>query len=440
MVDAERALLGALINDPDQMNVVAYHLDAESLYSTTHQTMFKAMQSLRAGKRPFDPVLIKNEMQKLGQDISVTDVTKLSHVMPTGQMAEHYAEIVKENYIRRRVDTAIKKALPDTLNPGVNITDLIGSLQKELTEAIPTNRKKVASVMPEIAQVWDEYLDYEDGGAPSWVTTGLYDLDQQVCLAQGTHTIIGAAPSQGKTSLGVTVLRNVAKKGKRVLFFTLEQTRRRMLQKIISQEAGVSHKRLITGRLSDEEKTLVTRKAGLWGNPNICMLDGRWSVADMRVRAINEQKDHGLDMIIVDLLGLIQSPADLPKDAKEHRIFNQNSRYLQELGVELNVPIITMAHLNREIHKRPGGRPILSDLREAGEQFADNVIFIHREYLRDPRPEVENIAELLIAKNRDGQIGKVEVGFDGPTTVFYNIAKRPYREDPLRVMAGGIQD
>jgi replicative DNA helicase len=401
-----------------------------------------------------DALLIKREADRLGYHLSVSEITDIMNAMPVSGLANYYADLIKEQHIRRRIDAALKSAAPLVMNPEQDIVELIGTIQKEIAESIPVNKNKIASVMPEIVDVWEDYLEIDDGGEPNWITTGLIDLDRQVCLANGTHTIIGASPAEGKTSLGVCILRWVSSKGKRVGMFTLEQTRRRMLQKIISQESEVSHRRFRTGRLTEEEKQKVLRTTSKWANENMCILDGKWSVDEIRLRAMQEKAGNGLDLIILDLLGLLKRPATIPATAKEHQIFNENSKQLQDLAVELDIPIITLAHLNRERYKRPGARPILSDLREAGEQYADNVIFIYREYKITQDPKYENLAELLIAKNRDGDVGKVELGWNGESTIFYNLDKHhdspPGRQeiiwkeiadrDMKIVLGGGIQN
>jgi replicative DNA helicase len=326
---------------------------------------------------------------------------------------------------------------------GVNILEIVGDILKETSAIVAFRKKQPASVYPEIVNVWEEYMDVLDGGEPQWITTGLLDLDRQVCLVNGTHTIIGASPAEGKTSLGVCILRWVSSQGKRCAFFTLEQTRKRILQKIISQEAKVSHKRYITGRLTESEKFKIMAATNKWSNANMCVIDGRWSVAEIRQRAIQEKAENGLDMIIVDLLGLLKRPLNLGKDAKDHISYNESSKQLQDLAAELDIPIITMAHLNREKYKRPGNKPILSDLREAGEQFADIVIFLHREFNITKDPDDENIIELLIAKNRDGTVGYVTLGWHGESTTFYNLSKthdEPEEKDMRIVLGGGIQN
>ncbi len=438
MKNMERSLLGAILADPEQLYLVGNIITPSMFYTTKHQNLFRAICILHKENVPIDPLTLNYELKKMKTEMLPSEITMIAQEMPTGGAAEYYADMVKDEYTRRSIETILKTNLGAAQDINQNIKDIIGSIQKQLTDAVPANKKGMASVYPDIVDVWEQYLDYEESNTEAWVTTGYKSLDDKMFLVKGSHTIIGASPAEGKTSLGVCILRHVAKSGKRVLLFTLEQTRRRMLQKIISQEAGVSHSNMVKGRLSDDEKRRVQESIEMWTNPNMCVLDsrtGKWGAQEMRLRAIAEHSEFGLDLIIVDLLGLMKKPPDMARDAKEHLIFNKNSEMLQDLAGELEVPIITMAHLNRERFKRPGGRPILSDLREAGEQFADNVAFIFREFMLTQDPTKEHLAEIIIAKNRDGMTGSVELGWRGSSTVFYDMPK----VDRPRVLAGGIQ-
>lgn len=448
--DMERNLLCSLILSPEQYYIIGEMVSKDSFYPTKHQQIYEAITSLIDDDEPVDLVSISAKLVKHGHDPMRSLLIEIAQAIPSGERAEYYAEQVQAAANRRGLDIILKKGIASVEDPTIDTVEILGDVQNGIDNVLNTRNSESASVYPEILNVWEEYLDLNDGGTPNWITTGFHDLDRYVCLAEGTHTVVGASPSEGKTSLGINILRNVSASGKRVLFFTLEQTRKRMLQKIISQEAMVPHTKLITGRLSEEEKKKVSDRAHRWSNPNMCIIDGRWSVPQIRLKSIQEKAEKGLDLIIVDLLGLLKRPDNLPKDAKEHHVYNENARQLQELGVELKVPVITMAHLNRAKYARPGGRPILSDLREAGEQFADNVIFIHREYIRTKDPAVENLVELLIAKNRDGNVGLVELGWHGKSTTFYNLdkhheetAKLPEPEendkDEQIVLGGGIQ-
>ena len=439
--EMEMAVISSLVNNPGQYHIIGNIVSADTFYNTKHQYIYKAIELLINNNIPLETISIKNEVEKQGGKIQVTELHDIISHLPTGELAEYYAEQIRLDCARRRMKQVLLEKIPIIDDKQANVLDLAGDIQKEIADVVTFRKRQHASVYPDILDVWEEYIDVLDGGDPQWITTGLIDLDKQVCLVNGTHTIVGASPAEGKTSLGVCILRWVSTQGKRCAFFSLEQTRKRILQKIISQEAKVSHKRYITGRLTESEKAKVTFACNKWSNKDMCVIDGRWSVAEIRQRVIQEKAENGLDMLIVDLLGLLKRPLNIPRDAKDHIAYNESSKQLQDLAAELDIPIITMAHLNREKYKRPGNRPILSDLREAGEQFADIVMFIHREFNITKDPDDENVSELIIAKNRDGMVGYVKLGWHGESTTFHNLSRldEEPREERI-VLGGGIQN
>lgn len=433
--EAEVALLSSLFVDPEQIKNI--NMATEALYFDKCKAIYRALVALMSEDKPIDVISVKEELRRQGvSNIDVSEVNKVANAMPTGQRAEYYAGVVKEKHLRRKAIDSMYNAMEMAKDEGQDIREVIATVQSELDLPVD-QRNKIASVYPEILTTWEQIVDLREGGEPNYITTGLVDLDKYIRLAHGSHTIIGGSPGEGKTSLAIGLLRHIAKLGKRPLMFTLEQTRERIMQNVIAQEAGVCYNEMIAGQLGDVDRDKVFEETNKWANPNICILDGRWGVMDIRSRAIREHRDLGLDAIIVDLLGLLEWPPDMSKSASEHQVFNTNSKLLQNLGSELKVPVITTAHLNRNKYKRKSLKPILSDLREAGEQFADIVIFIHHEYFMSGDEDYKGIAELLIPKNRDGELGKVEVGWDGPSKNFSNLARRD-REDEV-VWAGGKQ-
>lgn len=452
MADAAKALLGALMAYPDRIYTVGEIIDPDYFYSDGHKAVYRAIESLVSQGISVDHLAVKNEAKKFGVEVPVSKLVQLTDDMPSGENADYYARLVREEYTRRLLRSSLKDAIGEINDPAKDLNEVVGTIQQSLSQAKLSDPRRPASVYPEIAEVWENYLDANKQETLDWVTTGLIDVDKQACLAQGTHTIVGASPGEGKTSLGAQILRHNAKQGKRVLLFTLEQTRKRMLQKIISQEAGVVHRRFITGTLTDEEKQAISKTANEWANANMCVLDGRWGASEIRLRAIREQQENGLDCVIVDTLGLLKKPEELTGEIKERSVYDTNSKLLQDLAIELNVPVVTLAHLNRARFSRPGARPILSDIREAGEQYCDIAMFIYHEFFVTGESAMEGIAELIVAKNRDGPAGSIVVGWDGPTTTFYSIDTRyegpqekQWREvesedEKQRVLAGGIQN
>lgn len=427
-IEAEKALLSSLFVDPEQFHNLAGIVTGEAFYATKHQQIFQAIAALIADNKPVDLVSVYDQLAKQGHDPASSYISEVAAYMPTGQLAEYYAGIVKEKYARRRAIETLYKATEAARSDTNDIQTVIATVQKELDQALPADgRNKTASIFPDIVETSERVLNIPKGGAKNYIPTGFHDLDREVNLTKGTLTIIGASPREGKTSLVLCIMRHMAKTGGRPLLFTLEMTRERVLENLIAQAAEICHRDMITGRLNDEDADKVYNTMKKWSSVNIGVLDGQWSAAKIRHRAIQEKRQNQLDAILVDVLGKLLPPEGM-RSNDLHRIFNANCQLLQDLAIELNIPVILTAHLNRDKARQgKDARPNLFSLREAGEEFSDNVLLIHRPYLSDPTAKID-LAEIIIAKNRDGDVGTIELGFNGPTKTFYSLAE-DYREE-----------
>lgn len=425
--EAEMALLSSVCIDPEQFHNIAGIVNADSFYVTKHRQIFQAINTLIADGKPVDLVTINDQTLKQGCDPMSAYIAEVAGFMPTGQLAEYYAGLVKEKYARRRAIEACYKAMEQAKDDQADIQTVIATVQKELDGALPADdRNKTSAIFPDIVETSERVLNIPKGGAKNYIPTGFHDLDREVNLTKGTLTIIGASPREGKTSLILCMMRHMAKTGGRPLLFTLEMTRERVLENLVAQEAQVCHRDMITGRLSEEDQGKVYNTMKKWSGLDIGVLDGQWGAAKIRHRAIQEKRQNQLDAIFVDVLGKLLPPEGMKRGADLHKIFNANCQLLQDLSIELNIPVILTAHLNRDA-ARQGSRPSLFSLREAGEEFSDNVLLIHRPYLSDPTAK-KDLAEIVIAKNRDGDVGTIEMGFNGPTKTFYSLAE-DYREE-----------
>lgn len=425
--EAEMALLSALCLEPDGLHNIAGIVNADYFYSLKNRHIFRAISALIAEGKPVDLVSIADQIVKQGCEPMSAYIAEVAGYAPTAELAEYYAGIVKEKYARRRTIEICYKAMEQAKDDQADIQTVIATVQKELDGALPADdRNKTSAIFPDIVETSERVLNIPKGGAKNYIPTGFHDLDREVNLTKGTLTIIGASPREGKTSLILCMMRYMAKDGKRPLLFTLEMTRERVLENLIAQEAQVCHRDMITGRLSEEDQGKVYNTMKKWSGLDIGVLDGQWGAAKIRHRAIQEKRQNQLDAIFVDVLGKLLPPEGMKRGADLHKIFNANCQLLQDLSIELNIPVILTAHLNRDA-ARQGSRPSLFSLREAGEEFSDNVLLIHRPYLSDPTAK-KDLAEIVIAKNRDGDVGTIEMGFNGPTKTFYSLAE-DYREE-----------
>ena len=424
-IEAEKALLSSLFLDPGKFITVSEIVNGECFYVTMHQDIFGAIERLHAAGGSIEVLTIHEELQRQKKDIPLYEIQGIADYYPTAEIAERHAEIVKEKHTRRAAIIAMHQAIEATQDESKNIQDVISTVQKQLDDSLPSDtRRKVSCVYPEIAAVVERIVDMPKGGYGRYIETGFLDLDNAVLLSNGTLTIIGAVPRAGKTSFVLCVMRNMERQGKRPLLFTLEMTRARILENIIAQEMQFSHQHMIKGWLSDEQRSAMLNAVVKWSQSRIGVLDGRWSATQIRHRAIKEKREAGVDIIFVDALGKMPPPEGCARD-KRHEVYEANTELLDNVAIELDIPVVLTHHLNREGAK---GKPSLFHLNEAGEKFADNVILMYREYLVKPTRENKNEAEFIIAKSRDGDVDSVNLGWNGPTKTFFNLARQHQEE------------
>lgn len=433
-LDYEKILLSSLILDPNSYHDVAGMLTTDCFYATYHQQVYRAISCLVAEEKPVTVISVAAEMQRQGIEPKRSELVSIAGASATAGNIDYYAKTVSELYVRRK-----------TIASFVTWSELLGDLTSDVDEVVATAHKELdhvnpaagiaeSNVYPAIINTWERLLDIKHGGALNYVPTGFIDLDNLVNFSNGTLTIIGASPRVGKTSFVLCVMRHVAKSGKRPLLFTLEMTRDRIMENLIAQEAKVCHRDMILGRLSESDESKISRMAGLWAKYQLGVLEGRWGVTQIRHRVMKEIRDFGVDILFIDSLGKLQAPEGVKQDSL-HRVISGNTQLLQDLAIELNIPVVVTHHLNRDKAK-DDSKPTLFSLRESGEEYCDGVILMYRAYLHKPTPANKHVSEFIIAKNRDGDVDTVELGWDGPTKSFYNLANR--KETP-EVMKGAYQ-
>jgi len=330
----------------------------------------------------------------------------------------------------------------DAHQAGEDIVDIIASLQKELDQSIPQRRAE-SDLYPAIIDTVAKLMDMPRGGSKTFIPTGFPKLDRNIRLTRGTLTLIAADPGTGKTSCLLSMARYMAKHGHRPLLFTLEMTVEQIRENIIAQELELHHQNMISGYLSENDqgrlKGGLTRMNGL----DMGVLDGRWTTNEIRYQLITEMRLKGVDCLMIDSLGKVKLPTGMTKvGGKLHDIYNYILEELVDIAIELNIPVIVTHHLNKDNARRgKNNRPTTGSLREAGDMWAHNVVLIYREYLQTQIEDLKNIAEFIIVKARDGEVGTVPLGFYGPTKTFYNLAKKHEQEEEADqvVWRGGMQ-
>jgi replicative DNA helicase len=429
-LEAERAVLGSLLLDPDAIHRVT--LKAEAFYRERHGWIYQAMRDLTSRHEPIDFVTLSAELSnqhKLEEVGGPAYLTDLVTNLPTAMYVEHYVKLVEHAYFRRQIITICGKAAELAYNEGVpieEVTERCEQLWFNLSAyAVNHTLKPIAKIMEQVI----ERLSYlwNNKGVVMGVPTGFTYLDQLLGGFQKSDLIILAGrPGMGKSAWVLSVAKNAAKQfGARIAVFSLEMSNEQMVERLLAMESGIDSHRLRLGDLAEEEWPTIMQAANDLTQTHIYIDDTpAASVSDIRSKARRLWAEEGLDMIVIDYMQLMSGSggADMRQENRQQEI-SYISRSLKALARELNVPVIALSQLSRAVEQRADKRPMLSDLRESGslEQDADVVLFIYREDYYDKEADSQNIADVLVAKHRHGSTGTVKLFFRKELTQFRDL-------------------
>jgi replicative DNA helicase len=430
--EAEEAVLGSILIDHEAILRVASFLQPEHFYVVKHQWVFDAMQRLQQRQAAIDILTLHDEIKAAGRLDEVGGIgflAQLTNAVPTALNIEAYARTVEEHAVRRRMISAasdVARLAYDRMLPIENVIEKSEAAIFAVSEA--HGEKKMAPIRKVVSSFYEriEYL-HQHRDEPLGIPTGYTELDKLTAgLQRGDLIIVAARPGVGKTSLMLNIAYTAAMKYKqRVALFSLEMGNEQLVQRFVASETAIDSQRLRRGDLKDEEWGALTRVAMRMSDLHIFLDDTpSLSPLDLRVKARRIYQEHGLDLILVDYLQLMQGDSSGGR-GMDNRVqeISYISRSLKQIARELNVPLIAGSQLSRLVEQRSDKRPMLSDLRESGsiEQDADIVMFIYRDQLYNPDTELKNIAEISVQKNRNGPTGKVNLYFDNKLTSFKNL-------------------
>ena len=431
-LDAEESVLGGLMIDKNAIIRVADVLKAPDFYKPTHGMIYAAILKLYEKSQPIDILTITNTLRDAGQLESVggaTFLTQLTERVPTSSHIEHYAKLVKEKKVLRDLISTAAEVSESAFTAPEDIEQLLDQIEGKIF-AISSGsiNQKFLPIKDELSLAYERIEKLKSGGgALRGVGSGFQQLDDKLSGFQKSDlVIIGARPSVGKTSLAMDFVRHAAiREGKKVGVFSLEMSREQVIDRIIAAESMVPLWKLRTGQLLDSDLELIPNTLDALSRAPI-FIDDTPSPSILQMRAMGRrlQAEHGLDMIVVDYLQLIQ-----PRGNSDNLVsqITEISRGLKALARELNVPVIALSQLSRATEQRDG-EPRLSDLRDSGsiEQDADVVIFIYRKNKGKTGldPADESMTELIVAKHRNGPTGSVTVRFDQEYSTFRSIDTR----------------
>lgn len=423
-IEAEQSLLGSLLLDKDAIIKVADIVHPEDFYEDRHGVIFDAMLSLYEKMRPIDVVTVTDvlrDRKKLESIGGASYLTSLAGSLPSSANIVRYAEIVASKATLRSLISAGADISASGHKENQEIDVLLDEAERKL---FGVARKYLRGGFISVRDVLDEAFEridklHENRGQTRGVPSGFKLLDNILSGFQKSDLVIVAArPSIGKTSLALNFALNAATNGYAVGMFHLEMSKDQVVDRLISAQSGIDSWRLRTGNLREQDFSRLSEAMGKLAEMQIYIDDSPGSnIIEMRTKARRLQVDKKLDLLIVDYLQLMEARRSSDNRVQE---ISEISRGLKGLARELNIPVIAVSQLSREVEKRPNKIPQLSDLRESGaiEQDADVVMFIYREDYYNKDTERQNIADIIIAKHRNGPIGQIELYFKSDTMTF----------------------
>jgi len=441
-LEAEMSILGGILIDNDAINRVLEMLTPEDFYRESHRKIFQAMMKLSDTREPCDLITMTDMLKKAGELEEIGGAAYLATLVdyvPTAANISYYCKMVKEKSTNRKLISVATEIVSRGYDEQADVEELLDKAQKEIYE-ISENKSRpqyvpVQAVIKDAMNILKNLYDQKEH--VTGVPTGYVDLDHKTAGFQpGNLVIIAARPSMGKTTLALNIAQYASAESKKKVpsvIFSLEMGKEELVMRFLASIARVDFGRMRTGHFHDSDWPRLTRAAGILHDAKIFIDDSpSISVLELRSKARRLKSEHDIGLVIVDYLQLMRGGAN--PESRQQEI-SEISRALKALAKELNVPVVALSQLNRELEKRADKRPMMSDLRESGaiEQDADVIMFVYREavYCEDCRkPDVtcskghERNAEIIIGKQRNGALGTIELTFIGEHTRFENRSDR----------------
>jgi replicative DNA helicase len=434
-IEAEKALLGSIMIKPESMNEVIDIISPGSFYVEKHRIIYQAMLDLFSKSEPIDLLSLSSrlsENKRLEQIGGRSTLAELVNTVPSAGNVKHYANLVEKKSMMRKLIEAADFLSELGYDETLEIEDLLDKAEKRVFDVTntPTLHKFIA-LKETLGEAWERLdLLHKSKDELRGIRTGFRDLDALLAGLQKSDLIILAArPSMGKTALALDIARQAATMyGTPVGIFSLEMSSQSLVDRMLAAQSKVNAWKLRTGKLTaDSEFDRIRSSLDALSKAPIFIDDQPAnSILKMRSVARRLKSEHGLGLIIVDYLQLI-NPTNARVADSQYQQVTEISRSLKTLARELEVPVIALSQLSRAVEQRRG-RPRLSDLRDSGsiEQDADVVMFIHRDDKINENSDKPNIAEILIEKHRNGPVGRIELYFDELRTTFLSIEKSDF--------------
>ncbi|MBQ9123171.1 MAG: replicative DNA helicase [Lachnospiraceae bacterium] len=429
-VEAEQSVIGAMIMDREAIVAASEIITEDDFYNKQYGILFETMIELNDEGKPVDLITLQNRLREKDVPPEVSSlefVRDLITAVPTSANIKHYATIVSEKATLRKL-IRLNEEIANTCYQGKeNLEVILEETEKKVFSLV--QKRNTGDYVP-IREVVVNTLNKieiaaKNKGAVTGIPTGFIDLDYRTAGMQPSDLVlIAARPSMGKTAFVLNIASNVAfKENKCVAIFSLEMSKEQLVNRMLALESRVDSQHIRTGLLSDQEWAQLVESADEIGKSSLIIDDTPGiSIAELRSKCRKYKMEHDLSMIIIDYLQLMSGSGK--SDSRQQEI-SDISRSLKALARELSVPVLALSQLSRAVEQRPDHRPMLSDLRESGaiEQDADVVMFIYRDDYYNHDTDRKDIAEIIIAKQRNGPIGTVELAWLPSLTKFANLQK-----------------
>ncbi len=429
-IEAEQSVLGSMIIDKEAIFSATELLGGADFYRTAHQKIFDAIVALSEKGEPVDLVTLADELQRrhsLEEAGGTAYLSALAGAVPTAANVQYYAIIVREKSILRSLIHTATKIVSGCYEGPPDVEEFLDTAEQQIFEIGKQGKQQGFVPLKEVLKETFDRIErlFDDKKGVTGLSTGFEDLNTISSGLQPSELIIVAArPSMGKTTLALNMAHHIAvKEGKPAAFFSLEMSREQLAQRMLCAEARIDAHKMRRGFLSQEEWQKLTRAVGPLSESPLYIDDSAsLSVMEVRAKARRLKAERGLEAVFVDYLQLMRG---FSRSENRQQELSEISRSLKALAKELSVPVIALSQLSRAVEKRESRRPILSDLMESGgiEANADMVLFIYRESYYNKATEKGNTAEIIVAKQRNGPVGMIELYFLDQYNRFANIAR-----------------
>ena len=432
-VEAEQSVIGSMLMDREAIIAASEIITADDFYQHQYGVMFEAMVELFNENRPVDLITLQNRLKEkdVPPEVSSLDfVRDIITTVPTSANVKSYANIVREKAVLRRL-IKINEDIANTCYVGKEpLETILATTEKTVFDLLQSRNSGDFVPIRQVAMNVLEKIEEasKNQGTVTGIPTGFIDLDYKTSgLQPSDFVLIAARPSMGKTAFVLNLVDHIAvKKGLPCMVFSLEMSKEQLVNRMLAMESNVDSQKLRTGTLSDSDWDAVVEGIGVRGNSKLIIDDTPGiSIMELRSKCRKMKLEYGLSVVIIDYLQLMSGSGKGGGDNRQQEI-SEISRSLKALARELSAPVIALSQLSRACETRQDHRPMLSDLRESGaiEQDADVVMFLYRDDYYNKDTDMPNIAEVIIAKQRNGPIGTVNLVWRPEFTKFANMAKQ----------------